>query len=124
MDQDPFIISNGEEISLAIQGWVKLFIQHLHAKSILESFARRGGNEVPIELKIYGINSPENRLDRLQLPTWDALEIIIRSSLQNMTTDEQDKYINVFQSYFSNSTIEAQADGDIFWQKQHIQHDR
>lgn len=98
-DQDPFEIKPKEEIALAIQGWMKLFVQHLHAKSILEYFARHGGKEIPIEIKVYGVSPPKSR----PLPTWEELEETIRRSLQDKSTEEQHEMIKVFQSHFQTS---------------------
>ena len=108
-DQDPFAMFQDEEVSLAIQGWMKLFVQHLHAKSILETFARHGGKE--IDIKVYGLSPPENSL---LLPTWEALKTIIRFSLQDKTIQEQDDVINLFLSHFqaSDNMAMAQTDND------------
>jgi hypothetical protein len=98
-DQNPFEINSMEEIALAVQGWMKLFVQHLHAKSTLEFFARRGGSEVPIEIKVYGVTPPKNR----PLPTWEELEETIKRSLQDKTAEEQHEMIKVFQRHFQTS---------------------
>ena len=75
---------------MAIQGWVMLFVQHLHAKSILESFARRRENEARIDFKIYGVRFPEKPLS---LPTWEALEEIKKKHpLQNVLSAQQHAY--------------------------------
>lgn len=97
-DQDTFaILDTGDgEITMAIQGWVKLFVQHLHAKKILEIFANRGQVETPIDVKVYGISSSKNSA----LPTSEVLEKIIKSSLPNETTEKRDKMFSVFKSYF------------------------
>jgi hypothetical protein len=123
-DQDPFQIFHKEEIIMAIQGWVKIFVQHLHSKSILESFARHGGKETPIEIKIYGLCLPE---ESLLLPTWDALMTVIRSSLQDKSVEEQENMVQVFRSHFQTSAIvnddnaaTAQTDGDNLSSKNHI----
>src|SRR5271168_82679 len=93
-------IRPGGDVALAIQGWAKLFVQHHHAKSILETFLRREGREIPIEIKVYGVSVPENRLP---LPTWETLKTVMRSSLQDKTAEDRDKMINVFKSYFETS---------------------
>jgi hypothetical protein len=100
-DQDPFEINNDEDVIMAIQGWVKLFVQHLHAKSILESFARRGTRDISIDIKVYGVGPSQNPLP---LPSWEDLEKIIRSSLQNKKIEEQDNMIEVFRSHFQTSS--------------------
>ena len=105
-DQDPFAITDNEEITMAIQGWVKLFVQHLHAKSILESFARRRENEARIDFKIYGVCYPQKPLS---LPTWEALEEILRSSVQDNTPEDKDKMIEVFRSHIQTSINMAKA---------------
>ena len=92
-DQDPFVISNTDEIIMAIQGWVKLFVQHLHAKSVLESFAKQGEKGIPIEIKVCGISPPE---PPLPMPTWEALKDIIWSSLKDKTDEEKNSITNVF----------------------------
>ena len=58
-DQDPFFIGTNhwEDISIAIQGWVKLFVQHFHAKRILESFAKSRGSEISIDIKVFGVKN-------------------------------------------------------------------
>jgi hypothetical protein len=98
-DQEPLLSHRGD-LALAIQGCVKLFVQHHHAKTILESFFRHEGREFPIEIKVYGLSSPENLLP---LPTWEALKTAMRSSLQDKTAEDQDKIINVFESHFKTS---------------------
>ena len=104
-DQDPFhIIHQGsypfEEISIAIQGWVKLFIQHFHAKRILESFAKKEGMEIPIKIKVLGVNQPEKPLP---MPTWEALTEVLRSSLHNQNTERQHEMIKVFRDHFQTA---------------------
>lgn len=100
-DQDPFLINDEEEITMAILGWMKIFVQHLHAKNTLESFAKRGN--IPIEIKVYGVSQPAS--ESLLLPTWETLEKIMRSSLQDSSEpdEEQNKIINTFLSYFKTS---------------------
>jgi hypothetical protein len=100
IDQDPFEIAHQDQIIMAIQGWMKLFVQHLHAKGVLESFARNREKEIPIEIKVYGIKSPKKPLP---LPTWEVLDGIIRSSLQDKTPEEQDDVIKIFQSHVQSS---------------------
>ena len=99
-DQDPFSITENEGAIMAIQGWVKLFVQHLHAKSILESFAKNGGRDIPIDIKVYGVSPPEQPLP---YPTQADLESIIRSSLQD--TPDMDKMIAVFLSHFQSDDM-------------------
>jgi len=112
-DQDPFVIEQNDEIIMAIQGWAKLFVQHLHAKNILETFARHGGEEIPIEIKVYGVSPPENPLP---LPSWEDLNKVIASSLQDKTTEEQDKMINVFKNHFqaheAREMTDSQSNGN------------
>jgi hypothetical protein len=100
-DQDPFSINDEEDITMAILGWMKIFVQHLHAKNTLESFAKRGN--IPIEIKVYGVSQPAS--ESLLLPTWETLEKIMRSSLQDSSEpdEEQNKIINTFLSYFKTS---------------------
>lgn len=102
-DQDPFSINDEEEITMAILGWMKIFVQHLHAKNTLESFAKRGLGNIPIEIKVYGVSQPAS--ESLLLPTWETLEKIMRSSLQDSSepNEEQNKIINTFLSYFKTS---------------------
>ena len=105
-DQDTFAVeesgdTGGYHTAIAIQGWVKLFVQHLHAKRVLESFAnlKHGQGEIPINVKVYGISSSKNSA----MPTLEVLKEVIRSSLPNETTEEQDEKISVFQSYFGTN---------------------
>jgi hypothetical protein len=94
-------MNDDEEVIMAIQGWVKLFVQHLHAKSILEAFAKQRGREmIPIDIKVYGVSPSKNPLP---LPTWEDLEKILRSSLQDETTEQQNEMIKVFRSHFETS---------------------
>src|ERR1700678_4338171 len=99
-EEDQDFIMPGGDVALAIQGWAKLFVKHHHAKSILETFLRREGHEIPIEIKVYGVSLPEKRLP---LPTWETLKTVMRSSLQDKTAEDRDKMINVFKSYFETS---------------------
>src|ERR1700678_3665958 len=99
-EEDQDVIMPGGDVALAIQGWAKLLVKHHHAKSILETFLRREGREIPIEIKVYGVSLPENRLP---LPTWETLKTVMRSSLQDKTAEDRDKMINVFKSYFETS---------------------
>src|SRR6202522_2036977 len=89
-EEDQDVIMPGGDVALAIQGWAKLLVKHHHAKSILETFLRREGREIPIEIKVYGVSLPENRLP---LPTWETLKTVMRSSLQHKTTEESDSSV-------------------------------
>jgi hypothetical protein len=83
-DQEFSTLVRGD-MALAIQGCAKHLVQHHYAKSILETFLRREGCEIPIEIKVYGISLPENFLP---LPTWETLKTVMRSSLQHKTTED------------------------------------
>jgi hypothetical protein len=115
-DQDPFQVLNRselfpyDEISMAIQGWVKLFVQHFHAKRILESFARSAGTEIPIEIKVLSVNWVETR--HFKMPTWEDLREVLRSSLHDRNTEVQDEMIKVFQDHFQTAgqTDKTQTD--------------
>jgi hypothetical protein len=98
-DQDPFAVFHDGGITMAIQGWVKLFVQHLHAKNILESFARHGGREIPIEIKVYGVSSPMNH----PLPTVDNFDTVIRSSLKDVSAERRDEMTKVFWNHFRDT---------------------
>ena len=97
-DQDPFFIGthHWQAISIAIQGWVKLFVQHFHAKRILESFAKNGGREIPIEIKVFGVTKSKKCLP---YPDLDTLKTVLKSSLHDQDTELQDETIKVFLSH-------------------------
>jgi hypothetical protein len=106
-DQVPFKILYDEEIVLAIQGWLKLFVQHLQAKNVLESFARDGSKGIPIEIKVYGISPPTKPLT---MPDWSTLVEIIHSSLDGVPDEEREEIIEVFKAHFpskNNNTSTA-----------------
>jgi hypothetical protein len=99
-DQDPLNDMIPAEEIVTIQGWVKLFVQHLHAKGVLETFARHGGNKIPIEIKTYGLCLPENPLP---MPTWETLTKIMKHSVRDKPTKEQDEMIETFRDRFQTS---------------------
>ena len=102
-DEVPFPPLLGHEgIALAIQGWAKLFVQHHHAKRILEAFVRHEGREIPIDIKVYGVSIPE-KSRALPLPTWETVKTVMRSSLSDKTAEDRDKIIDVFKSHFETS---------------------
>jgi hypothetical protein len=97
MDQEPWESMTKEQDIMAVQGWIKNFVQHLHAKSVLESYARHVGNRYPIEIKTYGLCFPTRPLP---MPTWETVKEIIRSSLFQESEDEKEKFISIFKGHF------------------------
>jgi hypothetical protein len=92
-DQAPFGAFQVPETILAVQGWMKLLVQHFHAKSILESFVLRGSNNTPIEIKVYSVSQPKNRL---KMPNWTTLVDILNMSLKDFTDEDRAEIIKDF----------------------------
>lgn len=98
MDQDPWDDDmTPEQDVMAVQGWIKIFVQHLHAKSVLETYARHVGNKFPIDIKTYGLRFPKNPL---LMPTWETVEDIIKVSLPEKSEDDRAKIITIFKGHF------------------------
>jgi hypothetical protein len=113
-DQDTFTTSDFEDVIAVVKGWMKLFVQHVHAKSVLESFIRHAG-DLPVEIKVYGVSPSKNPP---LMPTWEILVEIIRSSLKDKTIEEQNEVIDVFKSHFRNNN--ATNDGGLIFGKNRI----
>jgi hypothetical protein len=106
-DQAPFGFLEKEEMVLAVQGWVKLFVQHFHAKSILESFAWQGDpdKDVPIDIRVYGVGRPK---ENLALPDKETLVRILNSSItdSNFSDEEREEIIELFFSKVKSQEFE------------------
>jgi hypothetical protein len=57
----------------------------------------RGSKGIPIEIKVYGVNSPEKPLT---MPDWSTLVEIIHSSLDGISDEERQETIEVFKAHF------------------------
>lgn len=98
-DQVPFGCGI-DELHLAIQGWVKLFVQHFHAKSILENFARKVRGSVPIEIKVYGVSPPKNLPT---MPKWTTLRTILETSLEGFPDKDKAEMMEMFSTSFGRN---------------------
>lgn len=115
-DQVPPIVTFNnvpDDTVLIVEGWVKLFVQHFHAKHILESFVLRGRMDIPIEIKVYGISPPRKHLF---MPDWETLLKIINSSLEtsSLNDEERNEVVDIFKRRLDvgmSSNGDGAADG-------------